>query len=148
MIIISFNPRSRTGNDYPFMFPRSRIVVSIHVPARGTTSWDKMHSSFLLFQSTFPHGERRDMSILANFNKSSFNPRSRTGNDDEFTYPKRVGLVSIHVPARGTTIFDEGFKEVVFVSIHVPARGTTICLIIYRDFHIRFQSTFPHGERR
>ena len=39
----------------------------------------------------------------------------------------RVALlkVSIHVPARGTTITPEQARGIVFVSIHVPARGTT-----------------------
>ena len=36
-----------------------------------------------------------------------------------------IGLVSIHVPARGTTIPIDGLCGKTDVSIHVPARGTT-----------------------
>ena len=55
-----FNPRSRKGNDataVDFFTPPS--VVSIHVPARGTTSRSRLFCSAVLFQSTFPQGERR-----------------------------------------------------------------------------------------
>ena len=77
-----FNPRSRTGNDekcgqtwtrtkqFQSTFPHgerhhakseciSTITVSIHVPARGTTSTRHYLLPNISFQSTFPHGERR-----------------------------------------------------------------------------------------
>ncbi len=56
-------------------------MVSIHVPARGTTElWIRNRSS-----------------------RQCFNPRSRKGNDGrEEDWAKRW-RVSIHVPARGTT---------------------------------------------
>ena len=55
-----FNPRSRTGNDGSASADQLKLaIVSIHVPARGTT-W----------------GSRSSIIILP-----SFNPRSRTGND-------------------------------------------------------------------
>ena len=102
------------------------VGVSIHVPARGTTS----ARSFLRRRS------------------GRFNPRSRKGNDgnarylqrsrEEFqsTFPQGERLrgsgvyqggvyVSIHVPARGTTAFLNGSSFFGVVSIHVPARGTT-----------------------
>ena len=146
---MSFNPRSRTGNDYscnriwdtPAGFnPRSRTgndgnveagelggyIVSIHVPARGTTSLIINEiRSILEFQSTFPHGERRPKSSalpgIVQFQSTfphgerllcgrgqpaaiCFNPRSRTGND-------------------------------------MSNSGRYIS-------QSRFQSTFPHGERR
>ena len=54
-----FNPRSREGNDAMFFFVRHPVDVSIHVPARGTTCFlYSLHFS-LLFQSTFPRGERQ-----------------------------------------------------------------------------------------
>ena len=79
-------------------------------------------------------------------------------------------VVSIHVPARGTTV-EGGFKVVKYeVSIHVPARGTTVTKTsirqMYDGFNPRsrkgndrnsmfhalldnvFQSTFPQGERQ
>ena len=39
------------------------------------------------------------------------------------------GMISIHVPARGTTAAD-GREEITFeISIHVPARGTTAFML-------------------
>ena len=35
-------------------------TVSIHAPARGATAVHKKADFFVLFQSTLPHGERRD----------------------------------------------------------------------------------------
>ena len=147
----SFNPRSRTGNDrlnrqcragrsrFQSTFPHgerqihrlhlsSLALVSIHVPARGTTK-------------AGDHMSIRD--------RPCFNPRSRTGNDS--TYPRclddqalfqstfphgerperlikdwRLLVVSIHVPARGTTSTRLFALLITLVSIHVPARGTTI----------------------
>ena len=78
-----FNPRSRTGNDIRRHLIFAKVLcVSIHVPARGTTSFAFCHRQLSFsFQSTFPHGERR-------------NPYGTDGNHR---------TVSIHVPARGTT---------------------------------------------
>ena len=60
----------------------SSTNVSIHVPARGTTTRSGLSfSNFSLFQSTFPQGERRK------------------GNE----IMGKLEAVSIHVPARGTT---------------------------------------------
>ena len=56
------------------------------------------------FQSTFPHGERRLEGNIRNGERY---------------------LVSIHVPARGTTESIKHVNEYGNVSIHVPARGTT-----------------------
>ena len=56
-------------------------------------------------------------------------------------------VVSIHVPARGTTVYQARGNIPQFVSIHVPARGTTQILLDNRGV-TKFQSTFPHGERR
>ena len=39
--------------------------------------------------------------------------------------PACIRQVSIHVPARGTTVKDCSNCDILFVSIHVPARGTT-----------------------
>ena len=99
----SFNPRSRTGSDHSFYTktnkfrcfnPRSRTgsdkwrdggswtsSVSIHAPARGATSRGCRIWSAGWFQSTLPHGERRQPPLLWPFCQS----------------------VSIHAPARGAT---------------------------------------------
>ena len=99
-----FNPRSRTGNDRMYILLTILSEVSIHVPARGTTS------SLYVFR----------------VKDNGFNPRSRTGNDPNHcrwcVVPHKV---SIHVPARGTTMDAYMTRYPIFVSIHVPARGTT-----------------------
>ena len=122
-------------------------MVSIHVPARGTTLRIVIPVSIFMFQSTFPRGER-----LARISTN------QTGS-----------AVSIHVPARGTTLFNHPDQHLFQVSIHVPARGTTcfVCrsrkLLCFNprsregndtgtlSMHpsaLQFQSTFPRGERR
>ena len=63
--------------------------------------------------------------------------------------PEWITLVSIHVPARGTTTFPEFVPlDDYVVSIHVPARGTTTLEMVQAAVDMMFQSTFPHGERR
>ena len=82
--------------------------------------------NFSIFQSTFPHGERRRQSAFSS----------------------RMVHVSIHVPARGTTCRMPQTSKDLLVSIHVPARGTTRLSLLQIIRRIWFQSTFPHGERR
>ena len=99
-------------------------MVSIHVPARGTTSHSFRSRLVWLFQSTFPQGERRNRPLLLR-RRNGFNPRSRKGNDKIAFYRFFCMTVSIHVPARGTT---------------TAGRKNMLCR--------GFQSTFPQGERR
>ena len=144
--------------------------VSIHVPARGTTYFHPFFSSclscfnprsrkgndrnqsfhtleYILFQSTFPQGER---------------------HEGDLHYEVSM-IVSIHVPARGTTTshsrqhtrilrfnprsrkgndFCDALSQVSdCVSIHVPARGTTLISPAFLLNPLLFQSTFPQGER-
>ena len=101
---VTFNPRSRVGNDKVFQADVSQVFH---------------------FQSTFPRGERPskilDSPILA-----TFNPRSRVGNDWTIrTAIQEQSLLSIHVPAWGTTPLLFHFNEQSGLSIHVPAWGTT-----------------------
>ena len=58
-----------------------------------------------------------------------------------------IMTVSIHVPARGTTTQKHLRYRSQTVSIHVPARGTT-SHIEEQERHKKFQSTFPQGERQ
>ena len=121
-----------------------------------------------LFQSTFPRGERPVKFLVTN-DYSNFNPRSRVGNDKcvqtfvslyiDFNPRSRVGNDRVSKMALPQTI----------ISIHVPAWGTTVSdgvTVTYpSDFNPRsrvgndvseldtfftpkiFQSTFPRGER-
>ena len=84
------------------------ILVSIHVPARGTTLSRGSMKIITVFQSTFPQGERHCTIFFDSINI----------------------VVSIHVPARGTTLASVDGVTITPVSIHVPARGTTA--IIYK----------------
>ena len=55
------------------------------------------------FQSTFPRGERLIIRLIVN-QKMYFNPRSRVGNDGfSFFIFISSDIISIHVPAWGTT---------------------------------------------
>ena len=167
----SFNPRSREGNDVNPVFYRVSIIpVSIHVPARGTTSASM--GDIRSPPSFNPRSrEGNDLHHLQfwRFICTSFNPRSREGNDTNRALLCTCKRVSIHVPARGTTFLVTHWTYVPVVSIHVPARGTTRYAISGKhdrqgfnprsregnDFFISsswsnnswFQSTFPRGER-
>ena len=98
----NFNPRSRVGND----------PVNAQNPVSG------------LFQSTFPRGERRKRSNQGTWQRY-FNPRSRVGNDGGKNMKRHPIMISIHVPAWGTTQYSDGLASVSVISIHVPAWGTT-----------------------
>ena len=76
-----FNPRSRVGNDpYAGQLPHS----SVYFNPRSRVGNDKMYiGTFWLIEN--------------------FNPRSRVGNDIIYTPTYRLSIISIHVPAWGTT---------------------------------------------
>ena len=82
------------------------VVISIHVPAWGTTcECSYAYSCY-----------------------TNFNPRSRVGNDPNWCRGDYIPIsISIHVPAWGTTQSLLQAKEISKISIHVPAWGTTKC---------------------
>ena len=98
-----------------------------------------------VFQSTFPRGKRPNSKP---FNKSStgFNPRSREGND--MVSPDTLArLLSFNPRSREGNDRTAKIRRHYFaVSIHVPARETTICCFNLPSV-IMFQSTFPRGKR-
>ncbi len=122
-----FNPRARMGRD----------VMPSCWPARSGS-----------FQSTRPHGARpefdaackkaRAVSIHAPARRAtcaprrgwpcagSFNPRSRTGRDDQAGGVGIATVVSIHAPARGRDAARDHAPLPNLVSIHAPARGATV----------------------
>ena len=97
-----FNPRPRMGGDRPSRHLRGNPQVSIHAPAWGATStagclrtdisvsihapaWGATVEAEGLagvggFQSTPPHGGRREVFTLVGV-QLSFNPRPRMGGD-------------------------------------------------------------------
>ena len=171
--VTGFNPRSREGNDVNANGdPDAYKIVSIHVPAKGTTSFrEQLITLSFEFQSTFPRRERQYQRIKSSsgtgvsihvpakgttvsahqkqFGHRRFNPRSREGNDEmaiealekqipfQSTFPRRERL--------NTFRWSRSSQP---VSIHVPAKGTTLKFAISAHFIFKFQSTFPRRERR
>ena len=143
--ITDFNPRSRVGNDNNTSHIPVHLLISIHVPAWGTTDVIRVGLDFNEFQSTFPRGERltcRKPVLL----RIHFNPRSRVGNDAFYGILVYLVPISIHVPAWGTTNVYWKESHTKYISIHVPAWGTTRNNFKGWDAD-KFQSTFPRGER-
>ena len=99
-------------------------LVSIHVPARGTTVY-KVDRDKITGVSI--HVPARGTTLFPNLQYN-------------------ITKVSIHVPARGTTLSPEKEGGYNNVSIHVPARGTTTNAFNASEAQ-KFQSTFPRGER-
>ena len=145
--------------------------VSIHVPARGTTLIVKFFDEPNPFQSTFPHGERLSCSVKSNtiFGVSihvpargttgtdaylsaglnGFNPRSRTGNDSGQGLSGYTGVCGFNPRSRtgnDRTRHSSILPEMRFQSTfpHGERRNDPG----YADGTNMFQSTFPHGERR
>ena len=100
-----------------------------------------------MFQSTFPQGERlyRDGYYVGKIVSIHVPARGTTYAFRSFC--NRRFSVSIHVPARGTTLRLVQALSTHPVSIHVPARGTTGFINSFTIANLRFQSTFPQGER-
>ena len=101
------------------------FVISIHVPTWGTTLSISTNLFALIFQSTFPRGER--LIPLVTHVKSQ--------------------VISIHVPSWGTTL--DGWKkscaDVKFQSTF--PRGERHESSDTGPLPFKFQSTFPRGER-
>ena len=100
----------------------------------------------MLFQSTFPRGERRSL-LRDPLDSMHFNPRSHVGND-RLVYPV-LRLLPYFNPR--SHVGNDQFAIIVcicvVISIHVPTWGTTGLEQTYTDIS-SFQSTFPRGERR
>ena len=122
-------------------------TVSIHVPARGTTLFASFWTAGIVVSIHVPARGTTRLEPAAGEKRLSFNPRSRKGNDEVRLRSFSVHSVSIHVPARGTTCDICLVLQLVGVSIHVPARGTTAKRGLIKWHIIKFQSTFPQGER-
>ena len=123
---ITFNPRSREGND---------------------TLANERQNTTPIFQSTFPRGERRircrseRIRIAFNprsregndvqngtdlFNTHSFNPRSREGNDSSaYSYASSISSFQSTFPRGERPVSSAEPAVSSALSIHVPARGTT-----------------------
>ena len=90
------------GTTMSRMYPGWDPKISIHVPAWGTTAGLSISSHTVQFQSTFPRGERL-LQVRNEYLLHNFNPRSRVGNDGFSEFACHFVIISIHVPAWGTT---------------------------------------------
>ena len=104
MIDFYFNPRSRVGNDY-IVCDISCYIANFNPRSRvgNDESGNRLLFCLLLFQSTFPRGERLTCRC-------------------QYALDLRI---SIHVPAWGTTMYTLKLHIIFKISIHVPAWGTT-----------------------
>ncbi len=189
---IGFNPRAHTGRDAKSWIDKEIEVVSIHAPTRvathgvsveqlingvsihaptrGATLLIPGFNSFpLLFQSTRPHGARRNIRWLIN-TRRSFNPRAHTGRDAAYLKEQQETRVSIHAPTRGATRVVEmpikgqlGFNPRAHTGRdHAERSPSTIASSFNPRAHTGrdgpigsiendtrlFQSTRPHGARQ
>ena len=146
-----FNPRPRTGGDCRLSLDSSSAgKVSIHAPARGATRGLTVSpTSSDPFQSTPPHGGRRDAPRKLRYPPQSFNPRPRTGGDTVGISCAKHRAVFQSTPPHGGRPERWRFVHVlVWVSIHAPARGATAWGAPTKSRSPTFQSTPPHGGRR
>ena len=144
------NPRLSTGGDLRGLRRQPvRRAVSIHASAREVTDRRQPRGrGQTTFQSTPPHGRRRDREGAVGRKRARFNPRLRTGGDDRrsraaarllgFNPRLRTGgdprgrpwpvrhCVSIHASAREATAGGApGSLAPGAVSIHASAREAT-----------------------
>ena len=88
---VDFNPRSRVGNDKIFVFHNMKVVISIHVPAWGTTTvvlCAAVDHCISIHVPAWGTTKTRSQKIK---DKEDFNPRSRVGNDanlEDFRIPQ------------------------------------------------------------
>ena len=112
------------GSDPTTIANLATIVVSIHAPAWGATTFPELISETIQFQFTLPHGERQiERNLLSQ--RVSFNSRSRMGSD---AFPLR------QVPL---------LPQFQFTLPH----GERLQLALLLNGSPTFQFTLPHGER-
>ena len=123
--IQNFNPRSRVGNDRRCTVSQQQGIISIHVPAWGTTVGRYSTKAKAIFQSTFPRGERHSATI-----------------------PMIVGMAFQSTFPRGERPVGNSLLLLSFgISIHVPAWGTTANfnnfspILLYRYYKSAFYIT-------
>ena len=142
-----FNPRARKGRDYRVKNLFTRIMVSIHAPARGATS-EETHGKVMhgMFQSTRPQGARpRVCDLGMHFEHVSIHAPARGATDVSY-FIEHVVSVSIHAPARGATPFQIRSARQLGVSIHAPARGATIEQSDTDEYYPRFNPRARKGR--
>ena len=145
------------------------FVISIHVPTWGTTLSISTNLFALIFQSTFPRGERHHQPgyhyLLHSFQSTfprgerrhitrmqlttlHFNPRSRVGNDG-WSYSDRIcdRDFNPHSCVGNDTKCEKKLRSYPDFNPRSLVGNDGIQQAINADT-VAFQSTFPRGERR
>ena len=165
----NFNPRSRVGNDGKLVQFGKECVISIHVPAWGTTKITAVPAITMLFQSTFPRGERQKRNLqkwgLLTFQSTfprgerlllrscqvrcrHFNPRSRVGNDSCWN-PVKKGKRHFNPRSRVGNDWQPRMHCQWHANFNPRSRvGNDKKSPFKTQKRKKFQSTFPRGERR
>ena len=164
----SFNPRSHAGSDKGRSRGSHSKRVSIHAPTQGATKyqvqvWDRCqvsihaptqgatlfwakYGNIILFQSTLPRRERRDLQPWI-LQIRCFNPRSHAGSD-------WLHLLMLHHPRSFNPRSHAGSDHAVLYSLNnifefqstLPRRERLRYTNILNAI-IMFQSTLPRRER-
>ena len=115
---------------------------------RGERLYGRMpRKVLLLFQSTFPRGERPGWYRWV-AGAVHFNPRSHVGNDTFYFLSFILKSISIHVPTWGTT-FVYPRQSSSYMDFNPRSHvGNDKVKSYVKKFRYPFQSTFPRGERR
>ena len=121
-----FNPRARTGRDFP-VANCAGVVVSFNPRARTGRDLKRHKGAYSsAFQSTRPHGARRPRLRPILQRAQRFNPRARTGRDA----PR----------ARNCPMHQKRFQS-------TRPHGARPCVRLPSGILLTFQSTRPHGAR-
>ena len=104
---INFNPRSRKGSDKScIVFPSDSVNFNPR-SRKGSDVWAYREDVYVIpFQSTLPQRERQTTGKVMG----------------------KIGIISIHAPAKGATVDKLGFIDRCVISIHAPAKGATFSI--------------------
>ena len=100
----------------------------------------------IIFQSTFPRGERRGWIPDYNFDGTISIHVPTRGTTIVICIFYIVYAISIHVPTRGTTSFKLPSYTALLISIHVPTRGTTSARFLTVVLRIYFNPRSHEGN--
>ena len=119
--------------------------ISIHAPAWGATQSGVRYRVRYRFQSTLPHGERRDSSPPCR-EATYFNPRSRMGSDLTATQLFEVAEFQSTLP-HGERLVRRSRRAHRWNFNPRSRMGSDWLSKTGRNHPEKFQSTLPHGER-
>ena len=128
-------------------YEKIRFMISIHVPAWGTTQFDRRGSYANRISVDRLLDATTQFDRRGSYTAGNFNPRSRVGNDGIKNVIIDALNISIHVPAWGTTKCVQW--SVIYVRYFNPRSrvGNDGTPSGYSYIKYIFQSTFPRGER-